>query len=182
MAINFNKIFDNIPLMTLGNGNVERWNRIADWVSRPAQNRAIMGFTALGIQPVIDRNNKRVSQDTRETSAIRTTAKAAVGMGVGIAVRQPCYDFVQACTSPEGKKKYSHWLLPKSKLAGLKENNPWLKNHRIFISTFLSLIIMGFGTNFLVDAPLTIFATNKMLAHREKHKAAEKKEGLDVNA
>ena len=180
MAINFNKIFDNIPNMTLGNGNIERWNRIADWVSRPAQNRAIMGVSALGIQPVIDRNNKRVSQDTRETSAIRTTAKAAVGMGVGIAVRQPCYDLIKALTSPEGNKSYSKLLIPKFVQSGLKENSIFLKNHRIAISTFLSLFVMGLGTNFLVDAPLTIFATNKMLAHREKKLA--QKEGLNVNA
>ena len=180
MAINFNRIFDSIPKVTLGNGNIERWNKVADWVSRPAQNRAIMGITALGIQPVIDRNNKRVSQDTRETSAIRTTAKAAVGMGVGIAVRQPCYDLIKTLTSPEGNKSYSKLLIPKAMLSGLKENSPFLKNHRIAVSTFLSLLVMGLGTNFLVDAPLTIFATNKMLAHREKKLA--QKEGFNVNA
>lgn len=166
--------------MTLGNGNPERWNKIADWVSRPAQNRAIMGVSALALQPAIDRKNKRVNEETRETAAIRTTAKAGVGMCVGIAVRQPCYDFIKVCTSPEGNKRYSKWLLPESKIAGLKENSIFLKNHRTAISTLLSLVVMGLCTNFLLDAPLTILATNKMLANREK--AISKKEGVDVNA
>ena len=179
MSISFNKIFDNIPQMTLGNGNIERWNKIADWVSRPAQNRAIMGVTALGLQPAIDRRNKHVSEETRETAAIRTTAKAGVGMCVGIAVRQPCYDFIKACTSPNGNKRYSKWLLPNSKVVGLTENSIFLKNHRTAVSTLLSLVVMGLCTNFLVDAPLTILATNKMLAAREKQLA--KKEGFDVN-
>lgn len=180
MAINFNKIFDNIPQITLGNGNIERWNKIADWVSRPAQNRAIMGTTALVTQPTIDYFNKNIDEDARDVSVMRTTAKVGVGMGVGIAVRQPCYDLVKACSSPEGNKRYSKLLIPKFVQSGLKENSVFLKNHRIAISTFLSLFVMGLGTNFLVDAPLTIFATNKMLAYREKKLV--QKEGLNVNA
>ena len=180
MSINFNKIFDYIPNMTLGNGNIERWNRIADWVSRPAQNRAIMGVTALFTQPTIDYFNKNIDEDARDVSVIRTTAKVGVGMGVGIAVRQPCYNLIEACTSPDGNKSYSKFLIPKAMRAGLKADSPFLKNHRIAVSTFLSLIVMGLGTNFLVDAPLTIFATNKMLAYREKKLA--QKEGLNVNA
>lgn len=180
MSISFNKIFDYIPKITLGNGDPERWNKIADWISRPAPNRAIMGATALVSQPTIDYFNKNIDEEARAISVRRTLAKVGVGMGVGVVVRQACFDIVKACSSPEGNKRYSKCLIPRSKLAGLKEGCNYLKNYRIFASTFLSLIVMGLGTNFLIDAPLTILATNKMLAHREKKLA--QKEGLDANA
>ena len=183
MAININKIFNSIPKITVRDGNPEMWNKVADWVSRPAQNRLIMGGTAIFTQTAIDRHNKRVDEETRKVSQLRTAAKVIVGTAAGIAVRQPCYDFVRACTNPEGTKRYSQWLIPKSKRLGLKEGNQFLKNHRIISSTLLALGIMTF-TNFLIDAPCTIKLTNKFMENSSELKAirARKTEegGLDV--
>ena len=183
MAININNIFNKIPNITLRNGNPETWNKVADWISRPAPNRLIMGGTAIFTQTAIDRNNKRVDKETRKVSELRTAAKVIVGTCAGIAVRQPCYDFVKACTSPEGKKKYSQLLIPKSKRLGLKEGDQFLKNHRIISSTLLALAIMTF-TNFLIDAPGTIKLTNIFMENSKSLKEirAEKAQegGLDV--
>ena len=181
MAINFSNIFNRLPQYTMGDGNPDKWNKIADWVSRPAQNRLIMGGTGIVLQPWIDSRNKKVDEETREISRLRTIAKVGIGTCAGILVRQPCYDIVKACTSPEGNKRYSKWLIPKSKLAGLKENNPRLKNWRVFASTLSALSVMLF-TNFLVDAPLTALTTNLFIKNSKKLEAlqAKKNGGLDV--
>ncbi len=184
MAIDFKNIFNNIPKITVKNGNPETWNKVADWVSRPAPNRLIMGGTAIFTQTAIDGHNKRVDEETRKVSQLRTAAKVIVGTAAGIAVRQPCYDFVNACTSPEGKKAWSQMLIPMSKRFGLKEGSQRLKNWRIIASTLLALGIMVF-TNFLIDAPGTIKLTNKFMENSESLKAirakkAEEKGGLDV--
>ncbi len=177
MSISINKIFDSIPKMSVSNGNPDRWNKIADWVSRPAPNRAITGITALATQPYIDLHNKNVSLETREISADRTKAKVIVGTLAGIAVRQPSYNLVAAMTRPDGNKRYSKWLIPSSKLQGLKEGSFFLKTHRIIVSTLLALGVMCFS-NFALDAPGTAYLTNKLIAWR-RAKAA-KKEGADA--
>jgi len=167
--------------MTVGNGRPDRWNQIADWVSRPAQNRLIMGGTAIFIQPAIDRHNKHVNEETRETAALRTTAKVIVGTGAGIAVRQPCYNITEAMTNVEGNKTWSKWFIPSSKLEGLKNDSKFLKNHRTTIATFMALGIMLF-TNFLIDAPWTVKLTNKFIASSDKLAKLRNEEGINVQA
>lgn len=183
MAININNIFNKIPEITVKDGNPEKWNKIADWVSRPAPNRLIMGGTAIFTQTAIDGNNKRVDEETRKISQLRTAAKVIVGTAAGIAVRQPCYDLVNACTVPDGKKPWSQMLIPMSKRLGLKEGSQRLKNWRIIASTLLALGIMVF-TNFLIDAPATIKLTNKFMGNSKSLKEIRAKKaqegGLDV--
>ncbi len=175
MSISINKIFDSIPKMSFPNGNPDTWNKIADWASRPAPNRAITGVTAYATQPYIDLHNRNVSPETRKISADRTRAKVIVGTLTGIAVRQPSYNLVEAMTRPEGTKKYSKWLIPSFKLKGLKEGSFFLKIYRIIVSTLMALGVMCFS-NFAIDAPLTVRLTNKFNA---KTKSAMK-EGADV--
>ena len=178
MANFINNIFNKLPKMTVGDGNPEKWNKVADWISRPTQNRLIMGGTAIFIQPTIDRHNKHVNEETRETSALRTTAKVLVGTGVGIVVRQACYEITGMMTNVNGTKPYSKWLVPIAKLTGLKNDNPFLKTHRTVIATFMGLGVMLF-TNFLIDAPATVKLTNKLLASSNtlKEIRAKKEEG-----
>ena len=172
MSISINKIFNMIPKMSVGDANPQTLNSIADWVSRPAPNRLIMGATALVTQPYIDSHNPRVSEKTREISKDRTTAKVIVGTLAGITVRQPSYDLVTAMTRPEEKGKYSQFLIPRAKLKGLKEGSLFLKNYRTTLSTLLALSVMCI-TNFAVDAPLTAILTNRFIA-RTKAKNAKR--------
>ena len=165
--------------MTVGDVNPEKWNKVADWVSRPAQNRLIMGGTAIFMQPAIDRHNKHVNEETRETAALRTTAKVLVGTGVGMVVRQACYDITGMMTNINGAKPSSKWLIPLSKLKGLKNDNPFLQTHRTVIATFMGLGVMLF-TNFLIDAPATVKLTNKFIASSDTLKRIKEKEGVDV--
>ncbi len=177
MSISISKIFDRIPKMSVPNGNPDTWNKIADWASRPAPNRAITGITAYITQPYIDGHNRNVDKATRDISKDRTRAKVIVGTLAGIAVRQPSYNLVEAMTHPEGTKKYSKWLIPGSKLLGLTENSIFLKTHRIIVSTLLALGIMCFS-NFALDAPGTAFLTNLLIDRRKARNAL--KEGVDA--
>ncbi len=177
MPISINNFFNHLPNISMGNGNPETWNKVADWISRPAPNRLIMGGTAYLTQPYIDGHNKHVNETTRDISKDRTRAKVIIGTLAGIGVRQPSYNLVEAMTHPEGDKKYSKWLIPKHKLQGLKEDSVFLKGHRIVVSTLLALGVMLF-TNFAVDAPLTAILTNKFIA-RTKAKE-QRKEGIHV--
>ena len=177
MPISFNNFFNHLPNISMGNGNPETWNKVADWISRPAPNRLIMGGTAYLTQPYIDGHNKRVKEETRSISKDRTRAKVIIGTLAGIGVRQPSYNLVELMTRPEGNKSYSRLLIPNSKLHGLKEGSLFLKNYRTALSTLLALGVMVF-TNFAVDAPLTAILTNRFIA---KTKAREqKKEGINV--
>ena len=177
MPISFNNFFNRLPNISMGNGNPEVWNKVADWISRPAPNRLIMGGTAYLTQPYIDGHNKHVNETTRDISKDRTRAKVIVGTLAGIGVRQPCYNLVEAMTRPDGNKKYSKWLIPKNKLQGLKEGSLFLKNYRTASATTLSLGVMVFS-NFAVDAPFTALLTNKFIAGTKSKD--QKKEGINA--
>ena len=151
---------------------LDGYEKYGGFVARPDVNRAIMGVTALATQPAIDYYNHRVDEETREVSRNRTIAKIIACTSVGVLVRGACYKLVDAMTRPDGMKKWNKKLLPSVNF-DLKK----LGTHKSVISTFTALAVMTF-TNFLLDAPLTVYFTNKLNARTaKKKKEAEVKNG-----
>ena len=156
------KILDAIPEATAKESDrkLETWKKIDNKISKPAENRAIMGITALVTQPAIDYQNHKVDKETRRVSRNRTIAKILAGTGVGVfVVRGPLYDLITKMTDIKGGGKYSKSLIPKMFLKEISENEKFLKNYRSTLSMFIALLAMCV-TNFALDAPLTVLLTN----------------------
>ncbi len=156
------KIIDVIPEHTQKESarKLEKWNKIDNWVSKPAQNRGIMGATAILTQPFIDYNNKKVDQETRKMAFLNRLAVILAGTSVGIfIVRGPIHTLIEKMTDLKGNSKFSKTLLPKKYLKEIAENEKFLKNYRVALSTLLVLPTCAI-TNFLLDAPFTIYLTN----------------------
>lgn len=169
------KCLDHLPSHTHKETErgLDKMRKTDEFISDPMWNRGIMGATAILTQPVIDYNNPRVDKDTREVSAIRTICKIVAGTTVGMfCVRGPMRNIVKSMTDINGTKRWSKWLLPKSKLGEITKNEKFLKNYRSALAMIMSLGAMMY-TNFALDAPLTIFLTNLSL---DKRKELEKKE------
>ncbi len=163
------KALDTLPNKTFrddGN-NVDRWEKITGHISEPAKNRIIMGATALTTQPLIDYYNHRVDDETRTVSRNRTIAKILAGTFVGAIVRGFAHKGVVKMTDIKGVTKMSKFLIPEKYAEKMAENEVLLKNFRSTVSTSIALGVMLF-TNFLLDAPLTIYLTNKFNSKSNK--------------
>lgn len=168
------RIYNKIPNMPIQNKRI--LNGLA-WagknISSPG-NRLILGVTALMSQPFIDLHNKKVDEDTRKVSALRTIAKIIAGTSTGVVIRWGCIKILDYCTKTEaGATKFQKLFLPNEKWTKELKNFDGLKQYKKSLGTLISLGVMVF-TNFLIDAPLTKFLTNKFL---EKKAAKEKLEG-----
>lgn len=156
-------IVNIVPEMTISNEKTLKGLKwVGEKVSSP-ENRLILGVTALMSQPFIDLNNKKVDEDTRKVSAARTVAKIIAGTTTGVLIRSGCIHAIDAFTklpteiTPDMKFKKLRTLFTPS--AGiLKDLNQYKKS----LGTILSLGVMVV-TNFLLDAPLTKFLTNKFV-------------------
>ena len=157
------KVIDVLPSHTQKETprKLEEWNKFDNWVSKPAQNRAIMGATAIITQPAIDYNNHKVDKETRRVARNRTIAKIIAGTCVGILVRGSVYKAVTSMTNIESKAKFSKALLPKKFLNEIANNKTFLNNHKCALSNFLAILVMCV-TNFAIDAPLAVLITNKL--------------------
>lgn len=158
------KVLDVIPEHTKKDPQrkLYKWAYYDNIISKPAENRAIMGITALMTQPFIDYNNKKVDKETRKIAFINRCAVILAGTGVGVfLVRGPVYSAIAQMTDVKGKNKYSKALLPKKYLQEIANNKKYLKNYRNALSMGIALGIMCV-TNFVFDAPATIFLTNLM--------------------
>ncbi|MCQ2739391.1 MAG: hypothetical protein MJ237_04100 [bacterium] len=162
---------DALPVSTFKNTGktIERMKKIEDWASRPHNNRLIMGVMAIIIQPLIDYYNHRVDEETRVVSRNRTIAKIIAGTSVGMVVRGLSYGLVKQMTNPEGKDSFSKGLLPKKFINELQTVTKYLYNYRNALSMFTAIFAMLF-TNFLADAPLTIYFANRFNAKSKKLK------------
>lgn len=139
---------------------LEKWDKLDNFISRPAPNRAIMGATALATQPFIDYHNKNVDKDTRRMSFISRCAVIIAGTTVGMfCVRGPVYNAVKSMTNLKGETAFSKALLPKKYIQDMEKNEKFYKNYVSTLSTNIALGIMVV-TNFLLDAPLTVCLTN----------------------
>ena len=156
-------IVNIVPEMTISNEKTLKGLKwVGEKVSSP-ENRLILGVTALMSQPFIDLNNKKVDEDTRKVSAARTVAKIIAGTTTGVLIRSGCIHAIDAFTklpteiTPDMKfKKLRTLFTPSSGI--LKDLNQYKKS----LGTILSLGVMVV-TNFLLDAPLTKFLTNKFV-------------------
>lgn len=111
-------------------------------IKSPGQ-RLIFGVSALAIHPVLDKMNPWVDEDTKETSAIRSAAKAIASTLTGVIIREGCIIGTNAILN----NKTLTSKLPKYMLKD--------KNHTsAVIGTLMGLGVMIF-TNFIIDVPLT---------------------------
>ena len=125
-----------------------------------AENRLIFGATALMSQPFIDFHNRKIDEDTRRVAVCRTIAKIIAGTVTGYAVRKLSIKGMQACSHipQKGMPKWKSFFTPKDVT---KADSDEFKQYQNALGTFISLGVMLF-TNFLIDAPLTKFLTNKL--------------------
>ncbi len=141
------------------------------WTS-PHQ-RAILGITAIVMQPFLDWHNKKVDEKTRKVSVARTCAKIIAGTLTGVALRYGFIKGIKAMSTPLAKvpKNASNF---KQKMMTCLTPSEWdqkdmkaLEQYQFAMGTMWSLVAMMF-TNFLIDAPLTKFLTNKFIAIQHK--------------
>ena len=163
------RVLDASPNATFKDGTrrVEKWKKYDEAGSHPAKNRLIMGATALVTQPPIDYYNHKVDEETREVSRNRTIAKILAGTTVGILVRGSSYELVKNLTDIKSKSRFNKCLLPTKHLKDLVKNPKLLKNYRSALSTSIAILAMCV-TNFVIDAPLTVFLTNYFNEKRMK--------------
>ena len=174
------KALDALPNRTFNDNTkrLDKFKRIDERISRPAENRLIMGATAILTQPTIDYYNHKVDKDTREVSRCRTIAKIIAGTLVGISVRGSSYKLVEKMTNITGKSRFSKALLPSKFLEDLVKNPKFLKNYRSALSTGLAILAMCV-TNFVIDAPLTVYLTNHFNEKRKEKLLAEKERRIN---
>lgn len=171
------KVLNAFPEKTFKDGGkrVEKYNKIDSMITRPDVNRLIMGVTAIATQPAIDYYNHRVDDETRTVARNRTVAKIIACTSVGVLVRGTCYNLINKMTEVNGNTKFSKSLLPKDFINSLRGNTKRLTKYKNALSTIIALGVMLF-TNFLLDAPLTVYFTNKF-----NEKSARKKKMKEVS-
>lgn len=165
-----------VPKVTIS----PKLNNAITWVGEKCsspENRLILGVTALLTQPFIDGHNTKIDEDTRKVSVARTIAKIIAGTLTGYFVRLGCIKLIDALTKlpTETSSKWRMLFTPDAAKSGILKN---LKHYKNAIGTTLSLFIMGFITNFAIDAPLTKYLTNKFTAKIHEHDKL-KKEGAN---
>lgn len=161
--------YDCIPNTSIGS---EKWQKRIKWVgseiSSP-ENRLILGVTALMSQPFIDGHNKNVDAETRRVSVCRTIAKIIAGTSTGVLIRYGCIGAINkwsklpSSVDKLGQKvklnKLNTFFSPANAGHDLSEA---VKQYRKTLGTILSLFVMSI-TNFVIDAPLTRYLTNKFI-------------------
>lgn len=130
-----------------------------------AEQRLILGASALLSQPFIDGHNKNVDEKTRKVSVARTIAKIIAGTTTGFLIRKGCIKGIEALSQPNktGIPIYKKIFTP----LGIKDTTTdAFMQYRNAIGTVVALIVMMF-TNFLIDAPLTRYLTNLFIMKQE---------------
>ena len=155
-------------------------NRIK-WVGKKIsspENRLILGVTALLSQPFIDLHNRNVDEETRKVSAARTVAKIIAGTSTGVFIRWGCIKLIDEFSKFDHEikknmrfKNFRKFFTPNAKI--LRN----LDHYKNSLGTILSLCVMVV-TNFLIDAPLTKYLTNKFVD--KIHKKDEQKFNKEV--
>ncbi len=169
----FKTMYNKLPSMQVSKDKViDKVAYIGKKWSSPHQ-RAILGVTAIAIQPYIDWKNKNVDEKTRKVAVARTCAKIIAGTLTGVALRAAFIKGIAAMSKTAAEipanagnfsKKFKQCLTPKNIDPANKDA---LAQYRNAMGTILSLVAMIF-TNFLIDAPLTKFLTNKFIGIQEK--------------
>ena len=162
--------YDVIPNKVISS---EKWQKRIEWVNKEIstpENRLILGVTALMSQPFIDAHNKSVDEDTRKVSVCRTLAKIIAGTFTGYFIRKGCIKAIDkwsklpSSVDKAGNKikltKLNTLFSPSNALSDISNAFVQYKNA---LGTILALGVMTI-TNFVIDAPLTKFLTNKFVA------------------
>lgn len=176
-----------VPAVTV---NSRRANKTIAWIGKKIsspQNRLILGVSALLSQPFIDLNNRKVDEDTRKISAARTVAKIIAGTLTGVAIRAGCIKAIDAFSKLPAQlaknvknPKLKTLFTPDAALTGALKD---LTHYKKALGTIISLVVMTF-TNFLIDAPLTKFLTNKFvdkIHEKDKAKAVKLQTNKEVS-
>ena len=153
--------FDILPNVTCGEGRVTNVIKKAGEKISSAEQRLILGASALMSQPFIDAKNKNVS-------VARTIAKIVAGTFTGFVIRKACIKSIKALSHipQKGVPKWKSILTPE----GIKDNKTdAFSQYRNAVGTIVALVVMLF-TNFLIDAPLTKFLTNTFIQKGENKK------------
>lgn len=161
-----------VPNMELS-GNTNWINKAGEKISS-AEQRLILGASALMSQPFIDAHNRNVDEKTRKVSVARTIAKIIAGTATGFAIRKGCIKAIKAMSQPKlpNTPKWKTFFTPKDIT---KTNTDAFMQYRNAMGTVVALVVMMF-TNFLIDAPLTKFLTNKLISKQESKASAVQKE------
>lgn len=143
--------------------NGERSEKVIKWfgknISAP-ENRVIIGVTALLTQPFIDYYNKKVDEKTRKVSCARTIGKIVAGTLTGYAVRKGCIKLTQKYSQlgDVGGKTIKKFFTPSK---APKEMTYAYKQYQNAMGMVFAVVGLCF-TNFIFDAPLTNYLTNKI--------------------
>lgn len=159
--------YDALPNSVTG----EKGDKIFKAVGREissAENRVILGVTALMSQPFIDYHKRNIDEDTRRVAVCRTIAKIIAGTLTGFTVRKATIKGIQMCSKlpAPNVRNWQTIFTPKDVK---KVDTDEFKQYQNALGTFISLGVMLF-TNFLIDAPLTKFLTNTLNEKAVKNK------------
>ena len=161
--------YDVIPNKVIENEKIR--NGIT-WVNKEIstpENRLILGATALMSQPFIDWHNKSVDENTRKVSVCRTVAKIVAGTFTGYFIRKGCIKAIDkwsklpTSVDKSGNKikltRLNTLFSPSNAMSDLSDAFMQYNNA---LGTIVALGVMTI-TNFLIDAPLTKYLTNKFV-------------------
>lgn len=162
------KIVSWFPKKEFNNGPEEKFiNWVGKHVSTP-ENRIVIGVTALLTQPFIDYFNKDVDKKTQEVSCARTIAKNVAGMTSGYLVREGFIKLIQKCSElGDTGKKIQKLFTPSN---APKANTFAYKQYQNAMGMVFAIVGLCF-TNFLFDAPVTNYLTNKITKFMESQDA-----------
>ncbi len=162
------RALDLLPNTTCKEGKLTNGIKKAGEKISSAEQRLILGASALMSQPFIDAKNKNVDEKTRKVSVARTIAKIIAGTFTGFFIRKACIKGIKELSHipAQGVPKWKTILTPN----GVKDNTTEaFSQYRNAMGTIVALVVMLF-TNFLIDAPLTKFLTNTFVKKGEDRK------------
>lgn len=174
-------IINIIPQSTYtGDKAVRNIGKIGKDISS-AEQRLILGASALMSQPFIDAHNRSVDEKTRKVSVARTIAKIVAGTFTGYFIRKGCIKAIQSWSKlpAKGLPKYKSVFTPTAKDLKIDVNSDSFKQYQNALGTIAALVVM-MVTNFVIDAPLTKYLTNLLVDKGKKHdeKLAKKNGGV----
>lgn len=155
------KIVNRMKKREFNGGSGEKIINFFDKRISVPENRLIIGVTALASQPFIDLYNKDVDEKTRVVSCARTIAKTVSGIITGVSIRAGFIKLAQnySVVGDKGVKKAKKFFTPTN---ALSDKTHAYRQYQNTVGTLLAVVGMLF-TNFLIDAPLTKFLTNKLM-------------------
>lgn len=155
------KILQRLPKREFNGGRGERIINFFDKHISVPENRLIIGVATLASQPFIDLYNKDVDEKTQVVSCARTIAKTVAGTVVGVTVRAGLIKFTKNYSKVGGAeiKNIKKLFTPSN---ALSDKTHAYRQYQNTMGTLLAVAVMLF-TNFLIDATLTTFLTNKLM-------------------